>query len=205
MAQSLWRLSVLLLILSTFPTWPLVAQDEPAPAPPAAVQEPSTALEANKTLVRRYLQEVLSDGNLQRIDEMISPDFVDSTPISGSSKRGPVVIRESQGRVRSLFQSIRYRLDDLVAEGDRVVARYTVQAVRRPVEDAPESARDAKDVEVIGISIFRIEDGRIREAWVVNDQIQLFRQLGYTLEPPKEEAPPAAKPEPRPKPGRPTG
>ena len=202
MVRSFWSLSLLLLAVSVSP---LPAQDETAPAPPAAPQETSSALEANKALVRRYLQEVLSDGNLQRIDEMISPDFVDSTPISGSSKRGPVAIRESQGRVRSLFQSIRYRLDDLVAEGDRVVARYTVQAVRRPVEDAPESARDAKDVEVIGISIFRIEEGRIREAWVVNDQIQLFRQLGYTLEPPKEEAPPAAKPEPRLKPGRPTG
>ena len=204
MVRSFWPLSLLLLTVSVSP---LPAQDEPAPATPAAPSEANVEanVESNKALVRRYLQEVLSDGNLRRIDEMISPDFVDSTPISGSSKRGPVVIRESQGRVRSLFQSIRYRLDDLVAEGDRVVARYTVQAVRRPVEDAPESARDAKDVEVIGISIFRIEDGRIREAWVVNDQIQLFRQLGYTLEPPKEEAPPAAKPEPRSKPGRPTG
>lgn len=202
MLRSLWRLSVLLLVLSVSP---LSAQDEPAQPPPAAPQEPAAGLEANKALVRRYLQEVLSDGKLERIDEMISPDFVDSTPISGSSKRGPAVIRESQGRVRSLFQSVRYRLDDLVAEGDRVVARYTVQAVRRASENAPESARDARDVEVMGISIFRIAGGRIQEAWVVNDQVQLFRQLGYTLEPPKEEAPPAARPEPRPKPGRPTG
>jgi predicted ester cyclase len=202
MFRPLARLSVLLLILAS----PLLAQEAPAPpSAPAAPSPPAPSLEANMALVRRYLQEVLSDGNLQRIDEMVSPDFVDSTPVSGSSKRGPAVVRESQGRVRGLFQSIRYRLDDLVAEGDRVVARYTVQAVRRPPEDSSEAARGAKDVEVIGISIFRIEEGRIREAWIVNDQIQLFRQLGYTVEPPKVEEGSDIRPEPRPKPSRPTG
>lgn len=193
MLRSLWSVPALLLILAS----PLPAQEEPAEPPPPAATEAVSSVEANRALVRRYLQEVLSDGNLQRIDEMVSPDFVDSTPVSGSSKRGPAAVRESQKRVRGLFQSIRYHIDDLIAEGDRVVARYTVQA-----------ARAAKEVEVIGISVFRIEEGRIREAWIVNDQIQLFRQLGYTVEPPKaEEGPEAtpARPEPRPKPSQPTG
>ena len=138
---------------------------------PAPGQEPPSPAEANKAVVRRYL-EILSGGDLAALSEVVSPDFVDRTPGAPQSK-GPQSIQETQRRARELFRDIRYTLEDLVADGDRVVARYIVRA-----------HRSGKPVEVMGMTLFRIEDGKIREAWIVNDQIELFRQLGYTLLPP---------------------
>jgi predicted ester cyclase len=166
---------------------------------PAAGQEPAPAagLETNKTLVRRYLEEVLTAGRFALLDELFSPEFVDRTPGAPADVRGPEAIRASQRRARQLFEDIRYTVDDLVAEGDRVAARYTVRATRKPTaEDVT-----AKPIEVIGITMFRIAEGKIQEAWIVNDQIELFRQLGYTLapapkEPPKPKAPPETPPQP---------
>lgn len=149
-----------LLVLGLFLACPVLGQ-EPPPSP----------IDANKAVVRRYL-EILSGGNLSILGEVISPEFEDRTP-GGPSAKGPQSIQETQARARELFRDIRYTLDDLVAEGDRVVARYTVRA-----------HRNGKPVQVTGMSLFRIEGGKIREGWIVNDQIELFRQLGYTLLPP---------------------
>lgn len=165
---------------------------------PAAGQEsaPPGSPEANKTLVRRYLEEVLTAGRFALLDELISPDFVDRTPGSPAEGRGPEVIRESQRRARQLFENVRYTVEDLVAEGDRVAARYTVRATRKATGED-----EARRIEVIGITMFRLAGGKIQEAWIVNDQIELFRQLGFTLTPaPKEPEKPKTPPEPPPQP-----
>jgi predicted ester cyclase len=144
--------------------------------------------EANKEIVRRYLV-MLSGGSLENLEKLVGPDFIDRTPGSGNTP-GPAAIRDSQRRARELFDDIRYTVDDMVAERDRVVARYTVRAIRKG------AGGNSKPVQVIGITFFRVSEGQIRDAWIVNDQIELFRQLGYTLRPPQEEAPKPASPPP---------
>jgi len=173
---------------------PSVAQP-PTPGPPAAMPAPAApALDANKELVRRYIEEVLAGGNLKALDTLMAPDYVDSSP-EAEAGRGPEVVRIAQERVRALFRDIHYHVDQLVAEGDKVVARYTVHAIRKP--DEGRDVGDAgKEIGILGMTIFRIVDGRIRETWTINDQFTMFRQLGYTLTPPKPPKPdaPAAKP-----------
>lgn len=154
---------------------------------PAAVRSQETPQSANKELVRRYLGDVLSAGRLDQLDQLLSPDFVDSTPGAPNDVRGPDVVRAAQQRAREIFPEVEYKVDDLIAEGDKVVARYTVRATSRGTGSSP-----GQPIEVTGITIFRISEGKIREIWIVNDQIEMFMQLGYTLEPPKpQEAPPA--------------
>jgi ketosteroid isomerase-like protein len=167
------RIRTALLLLSLLlAAFPALAQ-EPAPGP-----EPGSP-EANKAVVRRYLQ-ALGGGSLDDLDQVIGPDFIDRTP--GASKvQGPNAIRDSQKRARELFEGIRYSVGDLVAEGDRVAALYTVRATRKGAKV------DGKPVEVIGITLFRIADGKIRETWIVNDQLELFHQLGFTIQSPKTE------------------
>ena len=84
-------------------------------------------------------------------------------------------------------------MDDLIAEGDKVVARYTVRATSRGSESSP-----GRPIEVTGVTIFRIAEGKIREMWIVNDQVEMFLQLGYTLEPPQQQEPPPPAPGDRP-------
>lgn len=151
-------------------------------------------LEPNKALVRRYLSEVLSAGRLDLLDQLLAADFVDSTPGAPKDVRGPEVIRAAQQRAREIFPQVEYKLEDLISEGDKVVARYTVRANSRGSGSSP-----GRPVEVTGITIFRIADGKIHETWIVNDQIEMFLQLGYTLQPPQQqEAPPVPAPGDRP-------
>ena len=156
---------------------PARSQDKPQGDPP-----PAPSLSANKDLVRRYLAEVLSAGRLDMLDQLLSPDFVDSTPGAPKEVKGPDVIRASQQRAREIFPEVEYKVDDLIAEGDEVVARYTVRATSRGSGSAP-----GRPIEVTGITIFRIAEGKIREMWIVNDQIEMFLQLGFTLQPPGEQ------------------
>jgi ketosteroid isomerase-like protein len=128
--------------------------------------------EANKALAQRYF-DILSAGSLASLDQIVAADFTDRTPGAGAT-RGPEAIRETQSRARQLFDGIRYTVEEMLADGDRVAARYTVRAQKK----------GGKPVEVTGVTIFRMADGKIREAWIFNDQIELFRQLGYTLLPP---------------------
>jgi predicted ester cyclase len=156
------------LLLATFLLALPIRAQEPVPEP--------GSLEANKAVVSHYLQ-ILGGGSLDELDQVIGSDFLDRTP--GAPKtQGPNSIRDSQKRARELFEGIRYKVGDLVAEGDRVAALYTVRASRKGEGGA------GKPVEVIGITLFRIADGKIRETWIVNDQLELFSQLGFTIQPP---------------------
>jgi predicted ester cyclase len=168
------------------------AQAPAASAPPstsAPESRPADSPDANKALIRRYFQ-ILGGGTLADLDQVVGSDFIDRTPGAPANLLGPEVIRASQRRARELFEDIRYGVEDLIAEGDRVAARYTVRATRKG------AGGGGKPVEVTGITLFRIAGGKVREAWIVNDQIELFRQLGFTLQPPKAEPPPAAPPHP---------
>lgn len=165
------------------PTVLLLAAALLAAAPVLAQAPQAGGPEANKALAQRYF-DILSAGSLASLDQVIAADFADRTPGAGST-RGPEAIRETQSRARQLFEGIRYTVQDLLAEGDRVAARYTVHAQRK----------GGKSVEVTGVTLFRIAGGKIQEAWIFNDQIELFRQLGYTLlPPPVEPEKPAPKP-----------
>jgi predicted ester cyclase len=179
-----------LLLLLALPAFAQEPAHPESPPTPTAVDTP----EANKEVVRHYLQ-ILSGGALGELDQVIGPDFLDRTPGS-STTQGPDAIRESQRRARELFQDIRYAVADVIAEGDRVAARYTVRASQKGSTGA------GKPVEVLGITFFRLAGGKIRETWIVNDQIELFRQLGYTLRPPQAPQADAPKPAPPRHPGR---
>jgi predicted ester cyclase len=137
-------------------------------------------LDANKALVRRYIDEVLSANRLDKLDELLGPDFTDSTPGALGSETGPDIIRAAQGRIRALFSTVEYQIDDLLAEGDKVLARYTVRAATKASEDSP-----SQKVEITGMTVFRIADGKIREVWIINDQMELYRQLGFTIQAPE--------------------
>ena len=160
----------------------LLAAAAAAQAPqPAAVPDP---LQANKALVRRYIDEILSANRMEKLDELLGPDFTDSTPGALGSDTGPNIIRAAQGRIRALFPTVQYQIDDLVAEGDKVVARYTVRAATKEEEGIA-----SQKVEITCMTLFRVADGRIREVWIINDQMELYRQLGFTIQPPESAKP----------------
>ena len=140
----------------------------------------------NKLLVRRYLTEVLAGGKLEKLDEIVAKTFVDRSP-GAADLHGAAAVRQAQKKLRSLFSKLEYDPQELIAEDDRVSARYLVVATPRAEPGGP----PPPPLVLNGVALFRIRDGRIQEVFVLNDQVGLLRQLGYTLVPPGAGGPPA--------------
>ncbi len=161
-----------------------------APAPDAAAAD---HLQENKVLVRRYLTEVLGAGKLDKLDQIVAKTFVDRTP-GAPALRGAAAARQAQQKLRDLFVKVEYDPQALIAEGDQVAARYMVLATPKPERGGP----PPPPLLLNGVALFRVSAGRIQEVFVLNDQIGLLRQLGYTLVPPGGDSPPPSAVAPHP-------
>jgi steroid delta-isomerase-like uncharacterized protein len=130
--------------------------------------------EENKTIVRQYLEEAWNQGNLTILDELMSPDY--TRYMSGQAP----LDRESQKRriasFRQALPDVRLTLEDLVAEGDRVVFRITLQGTQLgTLMGVPPTG---KAVTIAAIDIARLEGGKIVEHWGQMDTYGLLQQLG---------------------------
>jgi serine phosphatase RsbU (regulator of sigma subunit)/predicted ester cyclase len=121
----------------------------------------SEAEENNKALVRRFLEE-LAKGNLDVIDELVAPDFVDRSLLPG---QGPTLedFRRSVAEILDAFSTTSFTIEEQIAEGDTVVTKYTERSVIRGefVGLPPTGTEEMFE----GIYIHRISDGKIIEEW----------------------------------------
>jgi len=129
----------------------------------------------NKAIVRRYFTEVLSAGNLELIDTLIAPDYVSHYPAGYELGGGPEDVRQIVTSVRRAFPDVHFTVDDLIAEGEKVVCRWTFQGVQEgDFMGIPASGRKAT---VMGIAVYRVVNHQIAEAWFTWDALGLMRQL----------------------------
>lgn len=134
--------------------------------------------EQNRALVRRWYDDVLNDRNFAAVDEIVAPDFVINGQPVGSEG-----IRQAAAWMRSLFPDLRVSVEDVVAERDRVVTRFTARATHRgEFLGVPATG---KAVTLSGVHVDRVADGRIAERWETVDLLGLLQQLGATIQPPR--------------------
>lgn len=146
----------------------------------------SEATDANKRLVREFVERVYNEGQLDLIEKYIAPDFVDRSPGAPPDARGPAFVREQAAGTFALFPDLKFKNEDFIAEGDRVVVRWSsTSAFTGAMGDVK---GDGRPVSVSGISIMRIENGMIAESWDIVDRMSMFTQMGFSLEPPKSAA-----------------
>ena len=134
----------------------------------------------NKALVRRYMEEVHNKGNLNAVEEFFAVDFVDHSafpdPPSGVSG-----MKQTHAIIHTAFANINVSIEDLVAEGDKVVVRFTASGIHKgEFMGIPATGRQFTIME---IRIYRIAAGRIVEHWGLLDQTELLQQLGVTSAP----------------------
>jgi steroid delta-isomerase-like uncharacterized protein len=137
---------------------------------------PSAAgLEANKALYRRWFEEVVSRGDLALADDLLASDYVlhfpgAPAPVDREGHKGLVAM------FRAGFPDWVETVDDVIAEGDRVVIRVTGRGTHEgEFQGVPPTGNP---VTATGIGIGRIADGRIAEAWAAYDALGLTQQLG---------------------------
>ena len=131
--------------------------------------------EANKALVRRFYEEVLERGNLALVDELFASNYVYHEPAVGEVK-GPEGIKQLAAMYRTAFPDLRMTIEDLVAEGDKVVSRWTGRGTHRG--ELMGVAPTGKEMTVTGVVISRIIGGKFVEDWENYDTLGMMQQLG---------------------------
>jgi steroid delta-isomerase-like uncharacterized protein len=131
--------------------------------------------EDNKALVRRWFEE--SDkGNFDTIDEFVSPEYVDYNPPLPGLPPGREGVRASSRMLWAAFSDVKHTIEEQIAEGDKVMTRLRVRA--RFTGPFMGFQPTGQVVEVKGIAVHRIRDGRFVEHWAQWDQQSFFGQLG---------------------------
>lgn len=132
------------------------------------------SIEDNKTLVRRFVDEVFVAGRPESADELLAPDFVPHT--YPSVEPGRDSFKMAMQRMASTLSDVRMTIEDVVAEGDRVAVRLTSHAVHSG--DFMGMPASGKPYTISEIHIFRLRNRHITEHWHVADLLGLMRQLG---------------------------
>jgi steroid delta-isomerase-like uncharacterized protein len=130
-------------------------------------------IDANKEIVRRFIEQVYTRLDRDAVDELVADDFRDdSWPGEDDAKSR---LRESTGRMRQALDDIRFSVDDLIAEDDRVAVRVTAGA--RQIGEFMGMPASNRSYEISEIHLFRLRDGKIVEHWHQLDAMGLMKQL----------------------------
>lgn len=131
--------------------------------------------EANKELSRRFT-ELFGTDDETLADQVFAQDVVFHGTSGDGELRGIDAVKEFVAGYRRAFPDAHSTVEDQVAEGDRVVTRWRARGTHQgPMGGLQPTGRA---VDVSGVTIERIADGRIAEVWVVRDELGMLRQLG---------------------------
>jgi predicted ester cyclase len=139
---------------------------EPGREIPMSAQE-------NKDLVHREQQELWNHtGDLDAAQELFAADQAEAA-------------KQEAADFRRAFPDVVSTIEDLIAEGDKLVARWRSRATHQG--EYMGIAPTGNEVEFTGISVYRIEEGKIAQSWNIEDQLGLMRQIGVVPEPGQSE------------------
>ncbi len=134
--------------------------------------------EENKSLVRRYVEEVLNGGKLEVLDDMLSPHYKRYLSPTAAPLT-PEVQKQRLAGFRAAFPDIHLTIEDLIAEGDRVAFRMTLRGTHQGTFQG--IAPTDKQVIVFAFDVVHIENGRFSEHWGGPDLLTLLQQLGAVV------------------------
>lgn len=132
--------------------------------------------ESNRAIVRRYIEEVFNRGNLSVAEEVLAPGYVHHDPATAEMGSGIEGLEKMVGFYRESFPDFEIRVQEQIATEDRVVERWTGHGTHQgTLMGIPATGRN---ITADGISIHRLEGGKIVETHTVFDTAGMLRQLG---------------------------
>ena len=134
------------------------------------------SLEENKRIVRRYYEEIWNKNSLECLDEIVADDYIEQP--GGSGIEG---WKQWFNLMHSAFPDVHYTVEDITAEGDKVAARFSVRGTHKgEFMGIPPTN---KQINITVLTMKKIVNGKIQEAWTKIDRLGLMEQLGAV--PPK--------------------
>lgn len=132
-------------------------------------------IEENKDLARRDVEEVWNGGNLDLVDEYVAEEFVLHDPAAPGDLRGPDGYKQIVAMYRTAFPDTHVTIEEMVAEDDAVVVRWTGRGTHEGEFMGIEPTNEA--VEVPGMTLVHVEDGTITESWQCYDALDILGQI----------------------------
>lgn len=132
--------------------------------------------EDNKQVVRRFYDEVMTNGRVEVLDEVMVEDFVDHGEALFDSPQGRESLRQGILATHDILPGLHVTLHEMIAEGDLVGVRGTMRCRHAGAFLGVPGTEHELSWE--GIAIFRIADGKIAERWFNSDSLSIVRQLG---------------------------
>jgi steroid delta-isomerase-like uncharacterized protein len=130
-----------------------------------------TAIDTNKQIIRALYQDCLNRGQLDLLDDLVTPGF-----LNPNGEQGASAFRRNIEELRSAFPDIQFKIEDLIAAGDRVAVRSSWLGTHKGIfRGIPASGKQVTDT---GITIYRFEDGRLAQAWLQTDRLGVLQQIG---------------------------
>lgn len=127
-------------------------------------------------LVKRYFNEILNQGKLSVIDEIIAPNFILKVPSLHEPFRGHEGMKQFIIDLRSAFPDICFTIERHIVEGDKVACRFTSASTHLGTfQGLPPTGNHIEDQ---GVNIFNINNGKITAVWVNENAFGVMQQLG---------------------------
>src|SRR3981081_2870566 len=146
----------------------------PAPVPKG---RSLTMSEQNKALARRAIEEIWNQGKLAVIDELVASNGTYHDPdVAGCEFTGPEGVKQLVQSYRGAFPDVRLTINDQIAEGDKVVTRWTATGTHNGELMGIQPTH--KHATVTGVDIGRFEGGKVVESWANYDMLGMLQQLG---------------------------
>ena len=133
----------------------------------------------NKTVITRFVEEVINQGQLERADDLVAVDFVELDPLPGQ-QQGREGLKQVIGAFRTAFPDIHWVIEEMVGEGEKVFSRFTWDGTHRgEFFGVPATG---KQIKVKGTVVDRVVAGRMAESRILMDGLSMMRQLGVIPE-----------------------
>lgn len=133
--------------------------------------------EANKTLVERFVEGVINKGNIDLVDELWTEDMQWHSAGFPDTKGREAYKRQLKAAVNGAFTGMHLDIIDIIASRDKVVLYFTNSG--QNTGSFGKHKGTGKHAKWYGIGIYRIENGKIAEAWFVEDHYGMYKQLGF--------------------------
>lgn len=127
-----------------------------------------------KTISRRFFEEILSRGNFELVDELFTADYDAHTPIGVFE--GLKGAKQFASGLREAFPDLDVEVKEQVVEGDKVATLWRARGTHQGNFGGIPAT--GKSMEINGITMFRVADGKVLESWGFADMMSLMKQLG---------------------------
>ena len=128
----------------------------------------------NKNVIRTFIEEVINQGHLERANDLVLESFVELDPLPGQ-RQGREGLKEVIGQLRAAFPDICWVVDEMVAEEEKVVTRFTWSGTHRGAFLGIPATGNRTTVK--GVVIDRLEAGRMADSRILMDNLGMMQQL----------------------------